>query len=315
MTEATEILQSDPAGIARAASLLAEGGLVAFPTETVYGLGADARNGEAVARVYEAKGRPSFNPLIVHVARESDARKLGRIPPEAEAFLKNGWPAGLTLVVPLREGSGLASLVTAGLPNVALRVPASEVARTLLDTFKGPIAAPSANPSGRVSPTRASHVLSGLGGRIEAVLDGGETVAGLESTILGFENGAPVVLREGAFVVPDTMARAMSGGGTVSAPGQLASHYAPNGQIRLDVNEARPGEWHLGFGPVAGDVSLSARGDLREAAARLFALLHEADAKGTTNIAVAPILDQGLGRAINDRLRRAAAPRQASVRE
>lgn len=308
MSETTERLSATPEGIARAAELLRAGRLVAFPTETVYGLGGDARRGETVAAIYEAKGRPSFNPLIVHVSSLEAAREIGEFPSEAAPFLEGGWPEGLTLVVPLREGSGVSELVTAGLSTVAIRVPVAPVARALLEAFGGPVAGPSANPSGRVSPTSAEHVLAGLEGRIAAVLDGGATAAGLESTILGFEDGAPVVLREGVFQVPEDMAR-KAGDAGISAPGQLASHYAPKGAVRLDAELARPGEWHIGFGDVAGDVNLSEKGDLREAAARLFALLHEADAKGVTQIAVAPIPGTGLGRAINDRLRRAAAPR------
>ena len=308
MSEKTERLSAGPEGIARAAKLLRQGRLVAFPTETVYGLGGDARRGETVAAIYEAKGRPSFNPLIVHVPSLEAARKIGVFPSEASPFLEGGWPEGLTLVVPLREGSGVSELVTAGLSTVAIRVPVAPVARALLTAFGGPVAAPSANPSGRISPTSADHVLVGLEGRIAAVLDGGATAAGLESTIVGFEDGAPVVLREGVFQVPEGMAR-KTGGKGISAPGQLASHYAPEGAVRLNAREAEPGEWHIGFGDVAGDVSLSEKGDLREAAARLFALLHEADAKGVARMAVAPIPEEGLGRAINDRLRRAAAPR------
>lgn len=303
----TDLLRPDKDGIARAARLLGDGALVAFPTETVYGLGADARNGVAVAKVYAVKGRPSFNPLIVHVTSREMAERYGKIPSEAEPFLKGGWPAGLTIVVPLRENSGLASLVTAGLSSVALRVPAAPTARALLRAFGGPVAAPSANPSGRVSPTTATHVLNGLGGRIAAVLDGGATSAGLESTILGFPG--PVVLREGAFAVPDDMVRQTGGDDAPTAPGQLTSHYAPAGSVRLNAGTKLAGEWHIGFGEIEGDVSLSETGDLAEAAARLFALLHEADARGEVALAVAAIPDSGLGRAINDRLRRAAAPR------
>lgn len=302
----TDVLHTDQASISRAVRLLADGRLVAFPTETVYGLGADARNGRAVAQVYAVKGRPSFNPLIVHVSDRAMADLYGVIPPEAEPFLQDGWPAGLTLVVPLRENAGLASLVTAGLTTVAIRVPVAPVAQTLLKAFGGPVAAPSANPSGRVSPTTAAHVLNGLGSTIAAVIDGGPTEHGLESTILGFPG--PVVLREGAYPVPDDMDR-QNGVASVNAPGQLASHYAPKARVRLNATEKRGAEWHLGFGAVAGDVSLSPTGDLAEAAANLFALLHRADAKGVAELAVAPIPDTGLGRAINDRLRRASAPR------
>ena len=312
MGKTTERLSADENGVLRAADLLRAGRLVAFPTETVYGLGGDARRGATVAAIYEAKGRPTFNPLIVHVASVDAAREIGDFPDEAEEFLSDGWPDGLSLVVPLREDAGLSSLVTAGQATVALRVPTAPVARALLNAFGGPVAAPSANPSGRISPTSAAHVLGGLDGRIAAVLDGGETTAGLESTIIGFEAGVPVVLREGVFPVPDDMARATQAeevAGKVKAPGQLLSHYAPSGTVRLNAEVVEPGEWHLGFGAIAGDVSLSPSGDLKEAAARLFALMHEADARGVARIAVAPIPDQGLGRAINDRLRRAAAPR------
>ncbi len=308
MSATTDRLKATPEGIARAADLLANGRLVAFPTETVYGLGGDARRGETVAAIYEAKGRPSFNPLIVHVSSLEAAREIGDFPEDAMPFLEQGWPAGLTLVVPLREAAKVSELVTAGLDTVAIRVPVAPVARALLEAFGGPVAAPSANPSGRISPTSADHVLSGLDGRIAAVLDGGATAAGLESTIIGFGAGGAVVLREGVFVVPDAMVRATTGKG-VTAPGQLASHYAPEGSVRLGAKEARPGEWHIGFGAVQGDVSLSPAGDLREAAARLFAVLHDADARRAARIAVAPIPNEGLGRAINDRLRRAAAPR------
>ncbi|NNE81027.1 MAG: threonylcarbamoyl-AMP synthase [Silicimonas sp.] len=311
MNQGTERLKADGPGVARAAELLRAGRLVAFPTETVYGLGADATNGKAVAAVYEAKGRPTFNPLIVHVSSIEKARKIGDIPKAGEAFLDGGWPEGLTVVVPLRAGASIASLVTAGLPSVGLRVPALAIAKELLHAVGRPVAAPSANPSGLISPTTADHVLRGLDGRIAAVLDGGATTAGLESTIIGFSGDAPVVLREGAFEVPDSMPRQTAAKQTneVQAPGQMTSHYAPKGTVRTNVVAPRPGEWHLGFGDVQGNVSLSPNGDLAEAAARLFACLHEADARGAMRIAVAPIPDTGLGRAINDRLARAAAPR------
>ncbi len=302
----TIVLQSDEAGVARAADLLSKGELVAFPTETVYGLGADARNDTAVAKVFDAKGRPSFNPLIIHVADRVAAERVAVIPAEAEPLLAKGWPSGLTLVLELRPEAGISPLATAGLSTVALRIPNAPLAIALLRAFSGPVAAPSANPSGKLSPTRASHVLSGLDGKIAAVLDGGATNAGLESTILGFPG--PIVLREGAFAVPDDWTR---GGdeGAPTAPGQLLSHYAPSGSVRLNVVQKVSGEWHLGFGEVTGDASLSPSGDLVEAAANLFAMLHEADAKGVTALAVAPVPDTGLGKAINDRLRRAAAPR------
>jgi L-threonylcarbamoyladenylate synthase len=307
----TERLTPEREGIARAAALLQAGELVAFPTETVYGLGADARNDTAVAKVFEAKGRPSFNPLIVHVASLADAERVGDIPEAARPFLQDGWPEGLTLVVPLLADAGISLLTTAGQMTVALRVPASPVARALLTAFGGPVAAPSANPSGRISPTTAAHVIGGLDGRIAAVLDGGETPGGVESTILGFDGNTTIVYREGLYQVPDTLPRkiAMDAGATAnSAPGMMASHYAPQGTLRMNVTAPAHGEWYIGFGPCDGcDANLSPMGDLREAAANLFALLHEADDRDA--IAVAPIPDTGLGRAINDRLRRAAAPR------
>lgn len=301
-----QVLRPDADGMETAVSFLAAGALVAFPTETVYGLGADARNDTAVAEVFAAKRRPNFNPLIVHVADVAEIDAFVSVPAEAEALLANGWPAGLTLVLPLRPDANLSPLVSVGLPTVAIRVPAAPTARALLRAFGGPIAAPSANPSGRISPTLAAHVVRGLGDKIAAVLDDGPTDAGLESTILTFPG--PVVLREGAYAVPDDWPR-QTDGKALSAPGQLQSHYAPKASVRLNATEARPGEWHIGFGDVPGDVSLSPSGDLVEAAARLFALLHEADAKDVTTLAIAPIPDTGLGRAINDRLRRAAAPR------
>lgn len=306
----TRRLPADRAGITEAAEILGAGGLVAFPTETVYGLGADARNGKAVARIYQAKGRPSFNPLIVHVADLATADRFGRIEGPARDFALRVWPAPVSIVVPLRAGSGLSPLVTAGLDSVALRVPRSDIALRLLGEFDGPVAAPSANPSGRVSPTTADHVLSGLGGRIDAVLDGGPTPDGLESTIIGFIGDRPTLLREGAFVadLPGLTPKTEPTDAPL-APGQLASHYAPLAHVRLNATTAEAGEILLGFGAVRGDVSLSPSGDLVEAAAKLYAVLHDCDARGATRLAVAPIPDHGLGRAINDRLRRAAAPR------
>ncbi len=309
----TERLQPTRTGIRRAAALLRDGALVAFPTETVYGLGADATDDTAVAKVFEAKGRPSFNPLIVHVPTLADAEAIGEIPEAAWAFLEDGWPEGLTLVAPLRADSKLSLLVTAGQRTVALRVPASPVAQDLLTAFDGPVAAPSANPSGRISPTCADHVLSGLDGRIAAVLDGGETPGGLESAILAFDEAGPIVLREGVFQVSEDLRRKTAlddGPGALPAPGMLKSHYAPQGTLRMNVTTPDPGEWFIGFGPHRNaDANLSASGDLREAAANLFALLHQADKKD--RIAVAPVPNTGLGRAINDRLSRAAAPRGA----
>lgn len=312
----TEHLQADEVGLARAAALLGAGALVAFPTETVYGLGADARDGAAVARVYEAKGRPGFNPLIVHVPTPEAARALAEFSDAALALARAFWPGPLTLVLPIRQAAGLSPLVTAGLSTVALRVPGAGLARDLLVRAGFPVAAPSANPSGRISPTAAAHVLAGLGGRIEAVLDGGATEVGLESTIVGF-TPAPVLLRPGGLPVEALEAAlgaplavlASASADAPSAPGQLSSHYAPRARLRLNASQARAGERLLGFGAVAGELNLSPSGDLREAAANLFGMLHRLDAEGDAPIAVAPIPRTGLGRAINDRLRRAAAPR------
>ena len=312
--DATDAAARAPA-VARAAAILRAGGLVALPTETVYGLGADARSGRAVARVFEAKGRPRFNPLIVHVGGAEAAFAIGRADADARALAEAFWPGPLTLLMPSVSGSGpgsgLADLVTAGTGRVALRVPSHPVARALMAAFGGPIAAPSANPSGRLSPTSAEHVMAGLGGRIEAVLDGGPCPVGVESTIVGLGEGPPRLLRPGG--VPSEALEAALGqplapAGDAVAPGRLASHYAPRGAVRLDAARPRPGERMLGFGPVGGDLTLSAAGDLREAAAGLFAALHALDAMGGS-IAVAPIPDEGLGRAIRDRLARAAAPR------
>lgn len=311
----TDILPPDPAGIARAAELIRAGELVSFPTETVYGLGADATNDTAVARVFEAKGRPRFNPLIVHVPDSAAAGAFATLGGDALRLADAFWPGPLTLVLPLRPGSGLSPLVTAGLESVAVRVPDHPLARALLAEVGRPVAAPSANPSGRISPTEPAHVLEGLGGRIAAVLDGGHCGVGIESTIIAAAP-APVLLRPGG--LPTEAIEACLGGplaspepaAGITAPGQLSSHYAPRARMRLDVTEPRPGERLLGFGPVKGAVlNLSPSGDLVEAAARLFHHLHALDAGGEAPIAVSPIPDLGLGRAINDRLRRAAAPR------
>lgn len=310
----TEILPADAAGIARAAALLAAGELVAIPTETVYGLAGDARSDLTVARIYEAKGRPSFNPLIVHLPSIEAARRIAVLTPEAERLAAAFWPGPLTLVLPLRPEAGISPLVTAGLETVAIRLPAHPVAQALLRAFGGPLAAPSANPSGRISPTRPDHVLDGLSGRIAAVLDGGACAVGVESTIVGLA-GPAALLRPGG--IPAEAIEAVLGhplaaaGDGITAPGQLASHYAPAARLRLDVVTPDPDEVHIGFGPVAGDLTLSASGDLVEAAANLFHVLHEADRRAGAGgrIAAAPVPHHGLGLAINDRLRRAAAPR------
>ncbi len=312
---ATLRLSANPEGIDRAVTLLRTGGLVAFPTETVYGLGGDARSDLAVARIFEAKGRPRFNPLIAHVADLEMAETLALFDGRARAVAAAFWPGPLTLVLPLRPEAGLSPLVTAELPTVAIRLPAHPVARALLRAFGGPLAAPSANPSGKISPTRADHVLAGLDGLIEAVVDGGACAVGVESTILGLD-GPPSLLRPGGVPVEalEGLLGPLASGGNAAkpnAPGQLLSHYAPGAAVRLNAEAARSGEVRLGFGPGAADLNLSPTGDLVQAAANLFHLLRQADAlagpQGT--IAIAPIPDRGLGRAINDRLRRAAAPR------
>lgn len=312
---ATLRLLADPAGLQTAARLLREGGLVAFPTETVYGLGGDARDDLAVARIFEAKGRPRFNPLIAHVPDLAAAEALALFDDRARAVAAAFWPGPLTLVLPLRPDAGLSPLVTADLPTVAIRVPAHPVAQALLRAFGGPLAAPSANPSGKISPTRADHVLAGLDGLIAAVIDGGACAVGVESTILGLD-GPPALLRPGGVPVEalEALLGPLASGGDVAkpnAPGQLLSHYAPGAAVRLNADTARAGEVRLGFGPAAADLNLSPQGDLVQAAANLFHLLRQADAlagPGGT-IAVAPVPETGLGRAINDRLRRAAAPR------
>lgn len=304
--KSTEIRPFGPEAIAAAAELIRAGEPVAVPTETVYGLAADATNPRAVARIYEAKGRPSFNPLIVHVSDLAAAKRLGQFSVEAHALAEQHWPGPLTLVVPLASGSPVASLVTAGLPTVALRVPAHPAMRALLEASGRPLAAPSANASGRISPTRAEHVVTTLDGRIGLVIDGGPTSHGLESTIVAMTGGAPRLLRPGPIVIPEAVAIEK---GSIEAPGMLASHYAPAKPLRLNALGASDNEWLIGFGPFDGNVSLSPSGDLAEAAAHLFDLLHEADAGSAPAIAVAPIPDDGIGRAINDRLARAAAPR------
>lgn len=323
MDQKTEELAADAAGIARAAGLLAAGGLVAFPTETVYGLGADARNGTAVAGIFAAKGRPRFNPLIVHVADLAAAEAIAVLDDQARALATAFWPGPLTLVLPLRPAAGISDLVSAGLDTVAIRMPAHPVARALLAAFGGPLAAPSANPSGKVSPTTAAHVIEGLSGRIAAVVDGGACAVGVESTILALApprllrpGGLPLEALEAALGQPVAAPEiAADGAHLPTAPGQLTSHYAPGAAVRLNAREKKPGEVWIGFGPACpgAEISLSPSGDLTEAAATLFAALREADrlarTTGAATIAVAPLPETGLGRAINDRLRRAAAPR------
>lgn len=311
----TEILNADESGLTRAAAILRAQGLVAFPTETVYGLGGDARSDLAVARIFDAKARPRFNPLIVHLPDLAAAEGYAHFNVRARQVAAAFWPGPLTLVLPLREDAGLSPLVTAGLDSVAIRIPSHPLAVDLLRAFGGPLAAPSANPSGRVSPTRAAHVIEGLSGRIDAVLDGGPCAVGVESTILGLVD-APVLLRQGG--VPQEALESLlgplaSGGNAAkpSAPGQLLSHYAPRAAVRLNAETAEPGEVRIGFGPGVAVLNLSHKGDLVEAAANLFHILRLADelAGAGKTLAIAPIPEQGLGRAINDRLRRAAAPR------
>jgi L-threonylcarbamoyladenylate synthase len=306
------LLVSEPA-IAEAAGLIRHGLPIAVPSETVYGLAADATNEAAVQSIYAAKGRPSFNPLIVHVPNLELAERLGIFGEGARRLADAFWPGPLTMVVPLRADSGLAPAVTAGLATVALRCPLHPAMRALLAESGRPLAAPSANASGRISPTRAEHVLSSLGGRIPLILDGGESGRGIESTIVRVEPQSVALLRPGPVLFSDIMRISELPEGraarTIQAPGQLDNHYAPTKPLRLDAVERRPDEWLIGFGEIEGDDSLSPSADLDEAAARLFAALHRAEAEPPPRIAVAPVPADGLGAAINDRLRRAAAPR------
>jgi L-threonylcarbamoyladenylate synthase len=308
----TRMRAADAAGIEQAVALLASGGIAAIPTETVYGLAADAANSAAVAQVYAAKGRPGFNPLIVHVADGAMAGRYAVFNPMAERLAAAFWPGPLTLVLPLAPDAPVASLVMAGLSTVALRVPAHPAMQAVVRALGRGVAAPSANASGRLSPTRAEHVLESLAGRIPLVLDAGPCAAGLESSIVAVADGGLVLLRHGALPLEQLEAAAgqpiapAAEGAAVAAPGMLLSHYAPRLPIRLNAETAGPDEFHIGFGPIAGDSSLSASADLLEAAARLFDLLHQADARGRSGIAIAPVPTDGLGAAINDRLRRAS---------
>ncbi|WP_408589566.1 L-threonylcarbamoyladenylate synthase [Novosphingobium sp.] len=309
-----QVCTADPAGIARAAEVILAGGTVAVPTETVYGLAARADDDAAVAGIYRAKGRPDFNPLIVHVPDLATAQELAMFDPPALALAEAFWPGPLTLVLPRRVGARLAAAVSAGLPTVALRCPAHPTMQALLQAAALPLAAPSANRSGGVSPTTAAHVVGSLGERVDLVIDGGETARGIESTIVAVRpDGGWQVLRPG----PITQAEVAAVIGEanvlaapvdrIEAPGQLSSHYAPGKPVRLDAGGAMPDEFHIGFGAIKGDVSLSASGDLAEAAARLYACLHAGAAAEQPRIAVAPIPQTGIGVAINDRLGRAAA--------
>ncbi len=311
---ATRVAAPDATGIAAAARLILDGQPVAVPTETVYGLAADATSGEAVARIYAAKGRPSFNPLIVHVLDLEAAEKVAAVNEPARRLAARFWPGPLTMVLPRREGAAIAAIATAGLSTIAIRAAAHPVMRTLIAAAGRPLAAPSANARGRISPTRADHVLASLNGRIPLVLDGGQTAHGLESTIVAVEDNQLRLLRPGPIDarmltevtgLPLTAAHA----DLIVAPGQLSSHYAPTKPLRLNAVSASAGEWLIGFGAIGGDDNLSAAGDPVEAAAQLFEALYAADTAPGSAIAVAPIPDAGIGWAINDRLRRAAAPR------
>lgn len=320
MTELkTQILCDDPNGLEQAASILSNGGLVAFPTETVYGLGADACNGRAVASVYAAKGRPSFNPLIVHLADLDTAKQFAQFDKTALDLAGAFWPGPVSLVLPLLENHGLSELVTAGLDTVAIRIPAHETAQALLHAFNGPLAAPSANPSGRISPTSASHVLSDMDSVIDAVVDGGSCQVGVESTILKVEGDRVSLLRAGGLpveVIENCLGHLIAkpqDPDTPQSPGQLQSHYAPNAAVRLNATTVEDNEMLLGFGATAdgAELNLSATGNMIEAAANLFAYMRDIDeiAGADKSIAISPIPMTGLGLAINDRLKRAAAPR------
>lgn len=293
-----------PGALEEAVRVIDTGGCVAVPTETVYGLAADATDPHAVAGIYAAKGRPSFNPLIVHVVDMAAARRIAVVDAAAEALAERWWPGPLTMVLPLAADSPVASLVTAGLDTVAIRMPAHRAMQALLAACARPLAAPSANASGAISPTRAAHVAASLNGRIPLILDDGPTAAGIESTIV--DVARRLILRPGPIPRAALGFARVGADAPITAPGQLASHYAPSKPVRLNALDAGPGEWLIGFGAVAGDDSLSPGGDPVEAAARLFDALHRADASGADAIAVAPVPMDGLGEAINDRLARAA---------
>jgi len=320
---AANVVAANPGNVAAAARLLAAGDLVAFPTETVYGLGGDATSDHAVARIFAAKGRPRFNPLIVHFANAQSARRRVAFDARADMLAEAFWPGALTLVLPRRPDCDVSLLASAGLPDLAIRVPAHPVAHALLATCGRPIAAPSANASGKISPTTAAHVAHSLGDRVAMILDGGASRIGVESTVIDLTGPAAVLLRPGGITEEEItaligpLASSEEGGQSIKSPGMLASHYAPTLPLRLDATEAYADEALLAFGhsvPRGASISenLSPSGDLVEAAANLFAMLRSLDRAGIARIAVMPIPDRGLGRAINDRLRRAAAPRQPS---
>jgi L-threonylcarbamoyladenylate synthase len=300
----TQRIPYSDTAIAAAAALIRAGQPVAVPTETVYGLAGNAMSDAAVAAIYAAKGRPQFNPLIVHITDLEAALAIGDFNPAAKVLADKYWPGPLTLVVPLKRDTGIARLATAGLNTIGLRVPAHPAMQALLRASGTPLAAPSANVSGSISPTSADHVIRSLGGRIPMVIDDGATSGGIESTIIGMTDGEPKLLRPGPIVI-EGLSGAMSD--AIEAPGQMAAHYAPSKPLRMNAAHADSSEWHIGFGDIAGDTTLSATGDTTAAAARLFALLHDADENSRAAIAIAPIPETGLGIAINDRLRRAAA--------
>ncbi len=305
------ILSATPDTIARAADILRRGGLVAMPTETVYGLAADASNPRAVARLYQAKGRPRFNPLIAHVASLDEARREGTFNRTAETLAAKFWPGPLTLVLPVVPQHSVCDLARAGLDSIALRRPDHPVAQALLEHFGGPLVAPSANPSGRISPTRAEHVAADMAGLVDLIIDGGPCRAGIESTIIDVRTERPMLLRPGSLkrealeqIIP-SLGEQCEASNQPRSPGQLLRHYAPNAALRLNAKAPREGELYLGFGDCGGDLNLSPTGDLGEAAANLFAHLRALDQQGRP-IAIAPIPMSGLGEAINDRLTRAA---------
>lgn len=306
------VAKAESAAIAEAVERLRAGAVVAIPTETVYGLAADASNADAVAQIYRTKGRPDFNPLIVHVPDHAAAERLAQFDDRASKLAVRFWPGPLTLVLPLQPDARVAKAVTAGLPTIALRCPAHPVMQAVLKQSGLALAAPSANRSGGISPTRAEHVARSFGEAMPLVLDAGPCAAGLESTIVAIRENGWQLLRPGPVTAAEIEALLDEpplpvSDAKIEAPGQLASHYAPSKPVRLDAREAQSGEWHIGFGAVAGDDNLSPDGDLAEAAARLFDALHKGDASKATSIAVAPIPDEGIGVAINDRLKRAAA--------
>jgi L-threonylcarbamoyladenylate synthase len=312
----TQTFKPDPKGLLQAADALRDGGLVAFPTETVYGLGADAQNDTAAAKIYAAKDRPKFNPLIAHFADVAQAKCHVQWSDAADQLTEAFWPGPLTLVLERLDTSNLSLLLSAGLPSLAIRVPAHPIAKQLLANLGGPIAAPSANLSGQISPTRSEHVHADLFGRIDGIVDGGDCQVGLESTIIDL-TGLPTLLRPGGIPteiiekILSTRLAIAQGSDGIKAPGQLASHYAPRATLRLNANKAGPNETMLGFGPVECDLNLSTTSDLTEAAGNLFSSLHTLDQNQDITIAVSPIPKTGLGMAINDRLRRAAAPKPA----